>query len=138
MIINKNEEIRRVITHYRDKERYYKKVISKRLVSYEQVEPFIPSTDSSVDGSVIEISVEEKLQKQAAISALKKALIELSDDERQIINECFFTDEQTTYTELAKNYGISRQAYCKRLKRILAKLKPLVEYYLENRILEQK
>lgn len=128
MTISKNEEIRKVITHYRDKEKYYKKVISKRFVSYEQVEPFIPSPDSNY----IEISVEEKLQKQAAVSALKKALIELSDDERQIINECFFTDEQTTYTKLAKNYGISRQAYCKRLKRILAKLKPLVEYYLEN------
>lgn len=128
MIISKNKEIRRVITHYRDKERYYKKVIRKRLVSYEQVEPFIPSPDSSF----MEIAVEEKFQKQAAVLALKKALTELSDDERQIINECFFNDEQTTYTELAKSYGISRQAYCKRLRRILRKMRSVITEEISN------
>ena len=128
MITSKNKEIKRVITHYRDKERYYQKVISKRLVSYEQVEPLIPSPDSSF----IEITVEEKFQRQVAVSALKKALTELSDDERQIINECFFTDEQTTYTELAKNYGISRQAYCKRLRRILRKMRSVITEEISN------
>ena len=129
--MSKSEEIRRVLTHYRDKERYYKKVISKRLVSYDKIEPFIVNSESNFNSSV-ELAVEEKFKRQTELKALKKALTELSDDERQIINECFFADEKSTYTDLAKQYGITRQAYCKRLHRILRKMRSVITEEISN------
>lgn len=65
---------------------------------------------------------------------IKKALSDLSDDERQMIRKCFYFDgkKKPSYKLLAQSYGMSRQAYCKRLNKLLVKLKPMVEYYLNN------
>lgn len=57
--------------------------------------------------------------------ALLNALKELNSLETQIINECFF-DEKRTFTDLSKIHNISRQAYVKRLNKILIKLRGLI------------
>ncbi len=76
-------------------------------------------------------SVDEIIRKQHMHQALMSALKELTDFEQQIIDECFFTDKKT-YTELSKSHNISRQAYTKKLHRILKKLRTLIESYYED------
>lgn len=76
-------------------------------------------------------SVDEIIRKQHMHRALMSALKELTDIEQQIIDECFFS-EKKTYTELSKSHNISRQAYTKKLHRILDKLKALIESYYED------
>ncbi|MBQ8135377.1 MAG: hypothetical protein IJ192_13385 [Clostridia bacterium] len=64
--------------------------------------------------------------------ALDKALADLTEEEYQIISECFFEGKKPNYTKLGKKYGITRQAYTKRRKNILKKLKKLVISYYEE------
>lgn len=78
--------------------------------------------------------VVETIQKQHLHKALMVALGELSDMERQIIDECFFEEnsEKVTFTELAKRHGISRPVYKRKLGRILDKLKEFIEMLYEE------
>ncbi len=64
--------------------------------------------------------------------ALDRALAELPIEEEQIITECFFEGERINYTKLAKKHGISRQVYCRKLKRILLKLRKSVILHYEQ------
>lgn len=64
--------------------------------------------------------------------ALDRALAELTAEEDQIITECFFEGEKVNYTRLAKKHGVSRQVYCRKLKRILLKLKNSVILHYEQ------
>ena len=103
-----------------------KKIAKKRFVSFNnQIENYISNDEDTV---------EYFLERKSRVSALKKALSDLSDDERQMIRECFYFDgkKKPSYKVLAQSCGITRQAYCKRLNKLLVKLKPMVEYYLEN------
>lgn len=64
--------------------------------------------------------------------ALMKALDTLNDNEKIIIDECFYAEKKLSYEKLARQHNISRQAYQKRLRRILKKLKALIDLYNEN------
>lgn len=61
-----------------------------------------------------------------------KALATLNENEMIIIDECFFSEKRPSYEKLAKRHNISRQAYQKRLRRILKKLRLLIDLYNEN------
>lgn len=76
-------------------------------------------------------SVEEIIRKQHIHKALIYSLRELTELEQQIIDECFFCDKKS-YTELSKLHNISRQAYTKKLNRILNKLRVLIDFYYED------
>ena len=126
---NKNDidrNVERVIWKYSKREQYYQSVICARFEKF----------DGNLELSLFknEDTIEYYLDRKSELSALKKALSDLSDDERQMIRECFYFDEKKrpSFQSLAQSYGITRQAYCKRLNKLLAKLKPMVEYYLEN------
>lgn len=75
----------------------------------------IPSGEALVD----EI-VEDKL----LLDMLSKALSELTEDERFLINELFFNDKSER--EIAREIGVSQPAIHKRRNRILEKLKKLM------------
>lgn len=75
----------------------------------------IPSGEALVD----EI-VEDKL----LLDMLSKALSELTEDERFLINELFFNDKSER--EIACEIGVSQPAIHKRRNRILEKLKKLM------------
>ena len=64
--------------------------------------------------------------------ALVKALKELNEIEYEIIQECFFDCEKLNYSKLSKKHSISKQAYTKKVKRILIKLKKLITLYYEE------
>ncbi|MCQ4021711.1 MULTISPECIES: hypothetical protein [unclassified Ruminococcus] len=78
--------------------------------------------------------VVQTIKKQHLQRALRLALSELDDLEKQIIDECFFDEncEKVTFTELAKHHGISRPGYLYKLRRILEKLKKSVEMLYEE------
>lgn len=118
------ESVKRYMKRCDDKDEYYRNVVAKRFINYDDyLEEYI---------SDVEDTIEYSLDRKSEIIALKKALKNLSDSERQIINECFFFEgKKPTYTDLAKKYGISRQAYTAKLDRLLKRLKTIVEYYLE-------
>lgn len=77
------------------------------------------------------------INKKHLHKTLNRALKELTALEQQIIDECFFDNQneygkRKTYTELAKKYNISQQAYSKRLNKILKKLRVLIDFYYED------
>lgn len=126
------DEVKRVISQFDDRERYYQKISLQRYVSFDELDKTISRTEDTVEYA-LDTSF-ENLCKQEKISALKKALFNLSDDERQIVKECFYFNgrKKPSYSELAKKYNISRQAYCKRLNKILKKLRESIEKTLEH------
>ena len=75
----------------------------------------IPSGEALVD----EI-VEDKL----LLDMLSKALSELTEEERVLIDELFFNDKSER--EIAREIGVSQPAIHKRRNRILVKLKKLM------------
>ena len=120
------KEVKRVTKQFDDREKYYQSVVCDRFEKF----------DGNLELSLfkIEDTIEYHLDRKSELSALKKALSDLSDDERQMIREWVYFDGKKSppFKCLAESYGISRQAYRKRLDKILMKLKPMVEYYLEN------
>lgn len=85
--------------------------------------------DKTIDKSsfVVDTIIKNNLHK-----ALMKALDTLNENEMIIIDECFFSEKRPSYEKLAKRHNISRQAYQKRLRRILNKLRLLIDLYNEN------
>ena len=67
------------------------------------------------------------------MNALQKALSDLTDKERKMIEDNFFFDgKKPTQTQLAKLEGITSQVYGRKLKRVLQKLKRLIETYIND------
>lgn len=122
-----SDEVKRVIRQFYDRERYYQKISLQRYISFEELDKTVSRTEDTVEYA-FDVNL-EILCKEEKIAALKKALLDLSDDERQIIKECFYFNgsKKPSYSKLAEKYNISRQAYCKRLDKILRKLKEIIE-----------
>lgn len=73
------------------------------------------------------ISVEDQALKNLQFQQLHKALTVLSDDERDLIERLFFREQ--TEREIAKEYGMSQNAINKRRKRVLDRLRALLENF---------
>ncbi len=80
-------------------------------------------TDEFIQNIHSDVNVEQVSETAHLIIALRKSLKKLSDDEKEIINELFFGDEKKSYRAAAKKFGISHQAFQKRLVKILEKLR---------------
>lgn len=123
--INLSNEVKRVFWNYNKREKRFQNKSKNHLVSYDScVGVYLSSNET----------VEALYEKRQLHTALYKALKELSAEELQIINECFFFVgiKRQPYKTLAQIHGISRQAYCKRLDKILAKLRVIIQYYLDD------
>ena len=68
--------------------------------------------------------VDEIVEDKLLLDMLSKALSELTEDERFLINELFFNDKSER--EIAREIGVSQPAIHKRRNRILVKLKKLM------------
>lgn len=79
--------------------------------------------DAIVDVSV---NVEEQAQQNIDRVALRSALLSLSDEEYQLIFDCYMVEHPKTERELAEEYGLSQVGIHKRKNKILKKLKLLV------------
>lgn len=66
-------------------------------------------------------SAEEQALKNIQSQQLHKALLFLSDDERDLIDRLFFREQ--TEREVAAEYGLSQKAINKRRQKVLAKLR---------------
>ena len=70
-------------------------------------------------------SAEEQALQNIQTQQLHKALLLLSDDERDLIERLFFQEQ--TEREIAAVYGLSQNAVNKRRKRVLDKLRELIK-----------
>ena len=94
-------------------------VIPSREDSYERL---LEKDEQFAEDAV---SVEELALKNLQLQQLHKALTFLSDDERDLIDRLFFREQ--TEREIATEYGLSQNAINKRRKRVLDKLRTLLE-----------
>ncbi|MGI6332882.1 MAG: sigma-70 family RNA polymerase sigma factor [Zhaonellaceae bacterium] len=103
------------------KERKRRQVRAEKELSLEAFSDAgfeIPSGQALVD----EI-VEDKL----LLDMLSKALLELTDDERFLIDELFFNDKSER--EVAKEIGLSKTGVHKQKEKILSKLRNLLKIW---------
>ena len=104
-----------------DQETQEIRVIPSREDSYERlIEKEVPFL---AEGEGIEEQVIQKLQHEM----LHKALSSLSEEEEKLIHLLFF--EERTEREVAKSMGIYHNAIHKQKKRILRKLKNILENF---------
>lgn len=122
---NLPEEIRRELINWQKREDYYEHKIQPRLTEFSpEVENIVYNENDTI---------EYTLEHQKLMGALQRALSELSDKERKIIEDNFFFEgKKPTQTQLAKSEGITSQVYGRKLKRILQKLKALIETYINS------
>ncbi len=94
-------------------------------VDFDYVDSF--SNDDKIQKLHSELNVEQLTETAMLIVLLHKSLQQLSDEEREIIEELFLNDDNATYRSVAKQHGISHQALHKRVKKILIKLREMIE-----------
>lgn len=92
----------------------------------------IESLSDYNDKSDVYIDTESDIVKTLSAQELHKCLLvaldELTDLERLIIDEVFFSpDKRPSLEELGNKHNISRQAYSRKLNRTLHKLRILIE-----------
>lgn len=73
-----------------------------------------------------QVLVDEIVEDKLLLDMLFKALEELADDERFLINELFFNDKSER--EVAKEIGRSKTGIHKQKEKILSKLRNLLKY----------
>lgn len=71
-------------------------------------------------------TIDDIIDKQNQLKALRTALIMLPQKQRSYIEEYFFSSCKVTITELAKHRNITKQTYRKNLQRYLSNLRCLV------------
>ena len=121
-----SDKVKQIIKHYDNLEHYQAEQQRRNCVSYDE-----DNLENRLynESDTVEFTAERK----AELDALKKALDDLSSEDLKIIQDNFFyVGKKPSYTELAKECGITRQVYTRKLNRVLAKLKKLVENYLNN------
>ena len=100
-----------------------------------QIKQIIPSREDSLDRLMDDNaeqfanrnkSVEDMVLRRISIERLYKALEQLTEKERKLIEDLFF--EEMTEREVALSLGISQPAVHKQKNKILKKLK----FFLEN------
>ena len=112
--------------YYKDKRR--QKYIDERSrengdVSYDALD----SSDMLGESVLVDIetNVEEQVINKMTVAKLRKAILLLSTEERELIKILFI--DGVTERKAAENYGVSQVAIHKRKNKILAKLKEFLE-----------
>lgn len=91
----------------------------------------LPFSSYDKDGNFIsnikdkEYDLEKIVHTKILIEKLKDALLDLSEDERELIKSIYF--EEKSLRNLSKDYGISHPALIKRRDKILKKLRVMLE-----------
>ena len=144
-LVEVSEEIYKAYTSSKRKERYLEQDIKRnRIVYYKKTGAVrvIPSREDSLERLmedngrqffIDQEGVEEAAQHHMDIEALRLAISKLSEEDRRLIYEEFF--RETSQEEIGRLLDISQSAVSRRKKRILEKLKKLLEKYLLNDIL---
>lgn len=119
-----SEVIYRAYHQEREAERYQRKLIHQNELSLERFQ------EDGVNADYLIVRVQpdivDKLIQREQRQALYLALQLLSVEERSLIEELFFN--QRKEAELAAELFLTQQAISKRKKKILSKLKGLIEF----------
>ncbi len=113
-------------------QREYRKMQRRETYLYEKDKGRLIKFDEAYITTGTPNTIEDFISKRNLHRALVKALKELNEIEYEIIQECFFDCEKLNYSKLSKKHSISKQAYTKKVKRILIKLKKLITLYYEE------
>ena len=133
---NKEKEIKKVMNHYARKERYMEHDLKREIMVVDSENEkifFYPSKEDSFErlselneqfvdeNSFTENLVENKIMKEK----LRECLLLLSFEERSLIEALYY--QEKTERELSKETGIHYSTIHSRKKKILKKLKKLLE-----------
>ena len=133
---NKEKEINKVINHYARKERYMEHDLKREVMVIDSEKEkvfFYPSREDSferlcdlneqfVDESISTESLDENIMMK---EKLRKCLLLLSFAERSLIEALYY--QEKTERELSKETGVHYSTIHSRKKKILEKLKKLLE-----------
>ena len=114
------------IEYYKEHERNRYLAALDRKNRILSIEAFDTEDENGVDFIVDEDEdVEKQVTDKLMAEKLRSVLLLLSEDEQLLIQRHYF--ENIPETELAKIYGITQQAISKKMVKIRAKLKNLIE-----------
>lgn len=117
--------LRKHLKQVRRQEKYYFYEKNYGKIVYLADLPASSTTDKT--SYIVDTIVKNNLH-----NALNKALDTLTANEKIIIDECFYNEKKLSYEKLARQHNISRQAYQKRLSKILKKLRLLIDLYCDK------
>ncbi|HBS91126.1 MAG TPA: sigma-70 family RNA polymerase sigma factor [Erysipelotrichaceae bacterium] len=119
-----SEAVYRAYHKEREAERYQNKLIHQNELSLERFR----EDGVNIDYLIVRVQpdIVDRLIHQEQLEALWIALQSLSEDERSLIDELFFNDKKEA--ELASELLVTQQAISKRKKKILDKLKKMIDF----------
>ena len=121
-----SEEIYKVYWREREHEKYLEQVDRKNhLLFFSSLDQDGHFAETLVDESV---DVENIVETQMMIEAVRNAISKLNAEERDIIERLYFNDE--TLSSVARDKGVTYQTIQWRKDRILRKLKEILEKLL--------
>jgi RNA polymerase sigma factor (sigma-70 family) len=82
-------------------------------------------TVSSSQQTPYRFALEDHVLKNLSLKSLRKAIATLSKDEQNLIRYYFY--EEITMEKIGEIFGVSKSAILKRLKKLYAKMRDLVE-----------
>ena len=122
-----SEDIYKVYWREKEHEKYLEQVDRKNhLLFFSSLDHDGNFVDNIADESV---DVEKIVETQMMIEAVRKAMSELNDEEREIIERLYFNDE--TLSSVARSKKVSYQAIQWRKNNILKKLKVLLKEFIK-------
>lgn len=119
-----SEAVYRAYHKEREAERYQNKLICQNELSLERFH----EDGVNIDYLIVRVQpdIVDKLIHQEQLEALWIALQSLPEDERSLIDEIFFNDKKEE--DLAAELLVTQQAISKRKKKILDKLKKMIDF----------
>lgn len=119
-----SEAVYRAYHKEREAERYQNKLIRQNELSLERFH----EDGVNIDYLIVRVQpdIVDRLLYQEQLEALWIALQSLPEDERSLIDELFFNDKKEA--DLAAELLVTQQAVSKRKKKILDKLKKMIDF----------
>ena len=119
-----SEAVYRAYHKEREAERYQNKLIRQNELSLEKFQ----DDGVNIDYLIVRVQSDilDRLIHQEQLEALWIALRSLSKDERSLIDELYINDKKEA--DLATELLVTQQAISKRKKKILAKLKKMIDF----------
>ena len=122
-----SEDIYKVYWREREHEKYLEQVDKKNhLLFFSSLDHDGNFVDNLADESV---DVEKIIETRILIETVRKAMLRLNDEEREIIERLYFNDE--TLSSVARSKKVSYQAIQWRKNNILKKLKVLLKEFIK-------
>ena len=122
-----SEQIYKVYWREKEHEKYLEQVDKKNhLLFFSSLDHDGNFVDNLADESV---DVEKIIETRILIETVRKAMSELNDEEREIIERLYFNDE--TLSSVARSKKVSYQAIQWRKNNILKKLKVLLKEFIK-------